>query len=256
MAQALFKSWFVDFDPVRVKANGRDTSLPGHLADLFTKSFEDSELGEIPVGWELRPLRSLASTLSRGLSPSYIESDGVCVLNQKCIREKRIDFSKARRHDPSRKSVEGRTLRTFDILVNSTGVGTLGRVAQVWNLSEDTIVDSHITIVRAAQVIDPLFLGFALIGLETQIEALGEGSTGQTELSRARLGEIAFPIPSEGLQRAFGYTVAPFLSRVVANEKQSGILSSLRSALLPKLISGEIRIRDAERIIGGAHERA
>ena len=63
MARALFKSWFVDFDPVRAKAEGRDPGLPKPLADLFPDSFEDSELGEIPKGWEVRGLstRSHAS---------------------------------------------------------------------------------------------------------------------------------------------------------------------------------------------------
>ena len=62
MARALFKSWFVDFDPVRAKAEGRDPGLPKPLADLFPDSFEDSELGEIPKGWRARPLAKLAES--------------------------------------------------------------------------------------------------------------------------------------------------------------------------------------------------
>jgi type I restriction enzyme S subunit len=61
MARALFKSWFVDFDPVRAKAEGRDPGLPQPLADLFPDSFEDSEMGEIPTGWEVKPLPELFS---------------------------------------------------------------------------------------------------------------------------------------------------------------------------------------------------
>jgi type I restriction enzyme S subunit len=184
MARALFKSWFVDFDPVRAKAEGHDPGLPQPIAHLFPDGFENRESGEIPKGWSVGPLQSLAVYISRGIGPSYIETGGICVLNQKCIRNGRIDFSKARRHDPTKKAIEGRKLQSLDILVNSTGVGTLGRVAQVRNLPEEAIVDSHITVVRAAENVDPLFLGINLLERESEIEALGEGSTGQTELSR------------------------------------------------------------------------
>jgi type I restriction enzyme, S subunit len=220
MARALFKSWFVDFlpvranmearnrkartqtgDPIRAKAEGRDPGLPKPLADLFPDSFEDSELGEIPKGWAVSPLRDLAGYLSRGIGPDYVNAGGICVLNQKCVRDRRVDFSKARRHDPSKKSSEGRTLRVLDILVNSTGVGTLGRIAQLWDLPESAIVDSHVTVIRAAEGIDPWFLGIALIGREADVEALGEGSTGQTELSRTRLGELTCLDPQRNFNR-------------------------------------------------------
>jgi type I restriction enzyme S subunit len=105
MAKALFKSWFVDFDPVRAKAEGRTTGLPAEISDLFPDSFEDSELGEIPSGWKCSPLADRAIYLSRGISPAYCEEGGVLVLNQKCVRDSRVSFEKARRHDTTRKQV-------------------------------------------------------------------------------------------------------------------------------------------------------
>jgi type I restriction enzyme S subunit len=204
MVRALFKSWFVDFDPVRAKAEGRDPGLPTHVADLFPDSFEDSELGEIPRGWNVRSLSELTSYLSRGIGPSYVDDGGVYVLNQKCIRNRRVNFSESRRHDSTKRSVDGRELRALDILVNSTGVGTLGRVAQIWYLPETTIVDSHVTVVRAANDIDPWFLGVGLLQRERDIEDLGEGSTGQTELSRSRLGALTSLVPPVYLQDSFG----------------------------------------------------
>ena len=247
MARAIFKSWFVDFDPVRAKAEGRDPGLPKRIVDLFPNLFEDSELGEIPKGWAVMPLRDLASYLSRGVGPAYVEADGICVLNQKCIRDRRVDFSRARRHDPSKKSTEGRTLRLLDILVNSTGVGTLGRIAQLWNLPESAIIDSHVTVIRAAKDVDPWFLGISLIGREADVEALAEGSTGQTELSRTRLGELTCLVPAVELQASFGKLVGPLLSRLSVNEQTSITLAALRDTLLPKLISGELRVNDFER---------
>ena len=249
MARAIFKSWFVDFEPVHAKAEGHDPGLPKHVADLFSDCFEDSELGEIPVGWEVRPLRDLASYLSRGIGPCYVEAGGISVLNQKCIRDRRVDFSRARRHDPIKKSIEGRTLRLLDILVNSTGVGTLGRIAQLWNLPEKAIIDSHVTVIRAAKDVDPWFLGISLIGREADIEVLAEGSTGQTELSRTRLGELICLVPSLELQASFGNLVEPLFSRLSVNEQASITFAGLRETLLPKLISGELRVKDAARFV-------
>ncbi|MDY0391870.1 MAG: restriction endonuclease subunit S [Candidatus Bipolaricaulis sp.] len=249
IARALFKSWFVDFDPVRAKMEGRDPGLPKTIADLFPDCLVDSELGEIPEGWEVAALRQLSSYLSRGIGPAYVDDGGVCVLNQKCVRDRRINFLQAKRHDPSKRSIEGRTLQLLDVIVNSTGVGTLGRVAQVWDLSESTIVDSHVTVIRAASDVDPWFLGVNLIGRENEVEALGEGSTGQTELSRERLGLLPCVAPPVELQKAFGRFAAPLLSRVSVNERESRTLAALRDTLLPKLISGEIRVKDAERLV-------
>lgn len=241
MARALFKSWFVDFDPVRAKAEGSDTGLPQSIADLFPDSFEHSEMGEIPKGWRIMPLRELVSYCNRGIGPAYVESSGVLVLNQKCIRNRRVDFSKARRHDSTKKSVEGRVLRPLDILVNSTGVGTLGRVAQLWSLPENAIVDSHVTVIRASKTVDPWFLGISLLGREADVELLGEGSTGQTELSRMRLGELACLVPDLELQVSFAQLVGPLFLRLAANERESHALTVLRDTLLPKLVSGELR---------------
>ncbi len=78
MARALFKSWFVDFDPVRAKAEGRDPGLPKHLADLFPARLVDSELGEIPEGWEVGPLEA-ALFLQRGFDLPADAENAWCV---------------------------------------------------------------------------------------------------------------------------------------------------------------------------------
>jgi type I restriction enzyme, S subunit len=243
MARALFQSWFVDFDPVRAKIDGRQpVGIDPVTAALFPTTFQDSEAGHIPNGWRVCNLGSLTDYLSRGIGPSYLERGGVCVLNQKCIRDHRVDFSKSRRHDSTKKPVNGRALQLYDVLVNSTGMGTLGRVAQLFQLPETTIVDSHVTIVRASSKTDPFFLGMSLTGREDEIEELGEGSTGQTELSRTRLGALKVITPPFELQVAFGVAVRPLLLRIAENEAQSLTLATLRDTLLPKLLSGELSV--------------
>jgi len=249
MAKALFKSWFVDFDPVRAKAEGRSTGLPAEISDLFPDSFEDSELGEIPIGWVCSPLADHSIYLSRGISPVYCEEGSVLVLNQKCIRDSRVSFEKARRHDTTKKQIIGREVRRFDALVNSTGVGTLGRVAMMPIFQEEIVVDSHVTVVRGSNDKDSFFISSALLNRQTEIEALGEGSTGQTELSRAVLGSLPIIFPSSKLISAYFDSAYTIQDKIEKNDQSSVVLASTRDTLLPKLISGEIRIPDAEKML-------
>ena len=249
MAKALFKSWFVDFDPVKAKAEGRPTGLPAEISDLFPDSIEDSELGEIPSGWQCSPLADRAIYLSRGISPVYCEEGGVLVLNQKCVRDSRISFEKARRHDTTRKQIIGREVRRFDALVNSTGVGTLGRVAMMPICQEEVVVDSHVTVVRGSNEQESFFISSTLLNRQTEIEALGEGSTGQTELSRVVLGSVPVIFPSPQLISAYFDFAFIIQDKIEKNDQASVALASARDALLPKLISGEIRIPDAEGIL-------
>lgn len=246
IAQALFKSWFVDFDPVRAKQEGRaPEGMDGATAALFPDGFEESELGLVPKGWRASTLGECCSYLNRGISPKYVEDGGVLVINQKCIRDFQVDLSKARRHDTAQRKIDGRELAVGDVLVNSTGVGTLGRVAQLLDLPEAAIVDSHVTVVRAAAVISWTYLGQLLMRMQPVIEAMGEGSTGQTELSRGKLAELKVVVPSASVLEAFGEAITPLKWRSAENVKQAHSFAALRDNLLPRLISGQLRLPEA-----------
>lgn len=276
MAQAIFKSWFVDFDPVKAKIaaieQGEDPlraamraisgktdaeldQMPREQHDqlaataaLFPDSMQESELGEIPKGWAVSALGSVTNYLSRGISPKYLENGGVLVLNQKCIRDFRVDESKGRRHDPTQRRIDGRALELGDVLVNSTGVGTLGRVAQMLCLSEPTIVDSHVTVVRASHQLNASYLGQYIIWKHPDIEAMGDGSTGQTELSRAKLSELPVLTPRENVLKAFDNLISPLNNEISANDRESLKLAELRNTLLPKLLSGELSVSDVSKL--------
>ena len=254
LARTIFKSWFVDFEPVRAKAEGRQpVGMDAETAATFPSRLVNSDLGAIPEGWRTGTVGAVSTYLRRGFGPAYVDEGGVCVLNQKCVRDGRIDRGKARRHDVSRKSAEGRQLQLGDLLVNSTGVGTLGRIAQVWRLPEPTIVDSHLTVVRAdPNILSPLVFGVDLGRREAEVEALGEGSTGQTELSRERLAQLSVLIANKGVQQRFAALVEPMRQRIVASEAESASLAELRDLLLPKLISGELRVPVTEKMVEAA----
>lgn len=205
-------------------------------------------------------LHMLVSELRRGVSPKYTdESAGVLVLNQRCIRDHEVRFEFARRHDESRRMVVGREVYVGDILVNSTGVGTLGRVAPIeWLPEARVVVDSHVTVVRAdPDAVEPLWLASALLASEEQIVALGEGSTGQTELSRRRLGSLVVRLPRRQTQVEHACLARAVVEQRAALARESRTLAAIRDALLPKLVSGQIRVplsNDSEEMVGAAVE--
>ena len=252
ISKTIFKSWFIDFDPVLAKQNNLSTDLPREISDLFPDSFDELKLDKIPQDWKKLPLKELSNYLSRGISPKYCEKEnGVSVINQKCIRNDAIDFSKARYHNPLLKKIEGREIQKYDCLINSTGVGTLGRVAMVPELEEEAvIVDSHVTIVRGKNTEQAFYLSMLLLQRQKEIESLGEGSTGQTELSRKIIGDLEIIFPSEKLIKQFFISISPLLEKKWLNEKISDNLQQLKFKLLPKLISGEIKVPNAKEMIG------
>lgn len=180
-----------------------------------------------------RTLGDLCSFINRGSAPAYTDEEGALVINQRCIRNNRIDFSFARRTDQNRKPVSPeRWLQPNDIVVNSTGVGTLGRVAQVRVLSCRTTVDSHVTIARPdPQQVDPAFLGYCLRYREAEIENLAEGSTGQTELSRSNLSALEIMLPDLDFQKAIGSIGRALDDKIELTREISQTLEDIARAL-------------------------
>ena len=194
-------------------------------------------------------LESITAHISRGVAPKYTEDvSGMTVLNQKCIRNGFVNLESSRR-TIAEKVKELKQLRRNDVLVNSTGVGTLGRVAR-WTGSETVTVDSHVSIVRFDNgKVDPVCAGFALLLAEPQIKMLGEGSTGQTELKRAQLAAFEIVLPAADRQPKLRETLELLEDRVDQARVESNTLAELRDTLLPRLMSGEIRVKDAEKAV-------
>lgn len=205
--------------------------------------------------WLRAGLSEICTMIKRGQAPSYTEQRSVTVLNQKCVRNGRIQFEFARQTDSNTKPInEWAYLRAEDTLVNSTGVGTLGRVAFVGPQDEPLTVDSHLTIVRPDEnKIQPSFLGLSLHFREADIEGLAAGSSGQTELSREALGNLIITIPPIPEQKRIVEIITSMDK--VTNQTQQTITESqnLRSGLLSDLLSGEHEIPSSyDKVIGAA----
>lgn len=224
MARRIFEEWFVHF-----RAPGCE-SLP----------LVGSPLGPIPQGWEVASVGDVAQYVNRGMAPKYANNGPSLVINQKCIRGQVLSLEPARQQEKT--IPQEKLVRPLDVLINSTGVGTLGRVAQANDVPNNCTVDSHVTIVRPSCDVDPIFFGISLLNLEPVFTAAGVGSTGQTELQRDRIRAAPFIRPRLELQRRYGNTAQPMRQLMNTLSQQNRNLRAQRDLLLPKLISGEIDV--------------
>ena len=216
-------------------------NLQQQAATIFRQWFSVNPESE---KWPLVTLDILSSLISRGIAPKYDDASTQIVLNQKCIRDHYIDTLLARRHKP--KVINEKWLQYGDLLINSTGEGTLGRAAQVWFVPENMTVDSHVTIIRPKNQLLLFYIGLWGISHEREIEALHTGSTGQTELPRDRVKNMELRLPDNDTLTRFNAVIAPMVSTIIVNQQENARLASVRDTLLPKLMSGEIDVSEID----------
>ncbi len=245
MARALFKSWFVDFDPVRAKAEGRDPGQPEHLADLFPDSFEDSEVGEIPKGWRVGTLGDFAAlnpeSWSKDTRPDTIHY--VDLSNTKWGRIESVT-THTRQDAPSRAQ---RVLRSGDTIVGTVrpGNGSYAFVA-VEGLTGST----GFAVLRPQRQEYREYVYIAATTAEN-IEDLARLADGAA-YPAVRPEVVAATVsvrPPDFVLTSFAKAAAPLLAKIAATERESRTLATLRDTLLPKLISGELRVQDAKKFI-------
>jgi type I restriction enzyme S subunit len=227
MARALYREWFVY------------CRFPGHESVTFVPSI----LGEIPHGWEVKTVREVAALVSRGPSLTYVDSGGVQVVNQRCVRNEGIEMQAVQYAAPLPAKKSHLYLQPRDILINSMGVGTLGRVSRNLSINKPTIIHNCITVVRSkASETTQSFLYYRLSECQEQFESLGIGATGQTSLRIETIEDVQFALPSVTLLEAFENLVSPMWTQVGVLKHQIESLRAARDLLLPRLLSGRIEV--------------
>jgi type I restriction enzyme, S subunit len=236
MARALFKSWFVDFDPVRAKAEGRDTGLPKHIADLFPDSFEDSELGQIPNSWRPGTFGDVASNPRRGISPREISPNTPYIALEHMPRNSIAlgDWGAA-------DGVESGKL-TFN--TNEILFGKLRPYFHKVGVAPINGVCSTDIVVIAPRSLD--WFGFVMGHASSGafVEHTSAGSTG-TKMPRTNWSEMArykVVLPPPSIAKLFTRQIQSAVSRIGTSIHENRTLTAIRDALLPKLISGELRV--------------
>jgi type I restriction enzyme S subunit len=249
MARTLFTSWFVDFDPVRAKAEGRETGLSPEIAALFSDSCAQSQLGEIPSGWRVDRIGDLADVVG-GSTPSTSESmywDGpyawvtpkdlaglatpVLLSTQRTISKEGLS------------KISSGLLPVGTVLLSSRApIGYLA-IAQV-----PVAINQGFIAMKARPGVSNLFLLRWAKSAHAQIAARANGST-FLEISKTNFRPIPVIVPPVQIMRRFDELARPLHDRLVLCERESRSLATLRDALLPRLISGELRVGDAHCIL-------
>ena len=255
MGRALFKSWFVDFDPVRAKMEGRDTGLPPDVADLFPDRLVESELGEMPEGWKVKAVGTIASIVG-GTTPStkqaqYWKGGTHCWATPKDLA-----------------SLSVPVLLKTERKITDAGLGKIGSGL----LPPGTVLLSsrapigYLAVTETPVAINQGFIGimphegisnlFMLYWSEASHDEIINHANGSTflEINKGNFRQLPVVVPDESAMKKFDGLARTLYNRIVSNERQSHSLAALRDTLLPKLISGEIRVNtrdeESEAVIG------
>lgn len=246
MARALFRSWFVDFEPVRAKMEGRWRrgesllGLPAHLYDIFPDRLVESELGEIPEGWKVGTM-SEEFQITMGQSPpgSTYNEDGVGLP----FYQGRVDFGfrfPVRRvfcTAPTRFAEAGDTLITVRAPVGDTNMAM-----ERCSIGRGVATVRHATGSRS-------YTYYFVRSLKPVLERFEAEGTVFGAITRDGFSSIQCSVPPNDLVMQFEAMCGPIDDRILQNEHESRTLAALRDALLPKIIRGEIRVKDAERFL-------
>jgi len=245
IAQALFKSWFVDFDPVRAKMEGRaPEGMDETTAALFPDSFEESELGLVPRGWSASPLAEAfeinpSRKLPKGSIASYLDmasllTSGHCV--EPPIQREMGSGAKFQNGDTLLARITPCLENGKSAFVDFLAEGQVG-----WGSTEFLVLRPKAPL--------PEYLGYLLCRhpafREYAIQSMS-GTSGRQRIQNDVLGRYLLAVPDREVAVAFGKIVGPVQQSIAANHQTAQTLATLRDTLLPRLISGQLRLPEAQ----------
>jgi type I restriction enzyme, S subunit len=258
MAQAIFRSWFVDFDPVRAKAEGqwrRGESFPGlpaHLWYLFPSRLVDSELGKIPEGWEVKKLSALCSTQYEFTASAVDEPIGPMFLRLTDINKRNwIEWG-----DVPHCTIDPDLRASYALEVGDLVVARMADPGKSAIIEEeiDAVFASYLVRLKTPSLAHSYYVyGFLKSELYADYAEGAKSGSVQANMNAKVIVGASLVVPPKVVMEQFLRAVLPLRQRLVANVRESVTLASLRDTLLPKLISGELRVKDAERFSGRAH---
>jgi type I restriction enzyme S subunit len=249
IARSIFKSWFVDFDPIRAKADARDQGLPKHVADLFADSFEDTELGKIPNGWRVGRFSDVVELVRDQDNPLGSPNTAFSHYSIPAFDEGYMP-----------KSEKGEQIKSLKFRVPA-GAILLSKlnpeIERVWLVDvrpdERAICSTEFLVLSAR----PPFMRTYVYCLarsplfRQQIEALVTGTSKSHQRAQAdSVLNLVVVIPPPMVLEMFERFGAGLLSQTLGCRRESRTLAALRDTLLPKLISGELRVNDLDNFIG------
>jgi type I restriction enzyme, S subunit len=251
MAQAIFKDWFVEFGPTRAKMEGRAPYLAPEIWALFPDGFDASGT---PEGWLTKPLSDLTAKIGSGATPTggsqvYVDSGTAFIRSQNIYDHEFVWDGLARITDADAAKLNGVAVQRGDVLVNITGDSIL-RCCVVDPAVLPARVNQHVSIVRAKPNIPHRYVHQFLVAPRTKEVLLGFDAGGsRAAITKAHLENLPLLVPDPRVLSSFETITTPLFARVESNGRESVDLAAMRDLLLPKLVKGEIQIREAERLI-------
>jgi len=255
IAQALFKSWFVDFDPVRAKQKGREPEgMDAATAALFPDSFEESELGLVPKGWEVTTIKNLTTKIGSGATPRggrevYLDEGVALIRSQNVYDSEFVWAGLARISDEAATQLSGVEVKQHDVLLNITGASIL-RTCVVNPDALPARVNQHVAIIRAKPGISARYIHLHLLQQKTKnyLMALNSGASREA-ITKSHIEHLPILNPGLALLTCFQEVVAPVYAKAEQTAAQSQTLATLRDTLLPRLISGQLRLPEVEAML-------
>lgn len=242
MARAIFQSWFVDFDPVRAKVEGRDTGLPREIAALFPDGFEEVEGSEIPKGWGVGKLSDIVGINEKSINQDYPFSN-IDYIEISSVSIGKLDsvISINREEAPSRAQ---RLVSHGDTIWS--GVRPNRKSYLFIQKPKENLVVSTGFITLSPKKIPPSYL-YSWVTTESFVDYLTANADGSAypAVRADHFSDAEILLPPEKILAEFERNVAPMRAQIYHNDEQSRMLAQIRDALLPKLMSGEIQVKDS-----------
>ena len=261
IAKALFKSWFIDFDPVRAKADSLSTGLTSGISELFPDSFIESELGKIPSGWSVRQMGACSFQIESGKRPKGgIDQElqnGIPSVGAESIAPiGQFDFSKTKyvTNDFAFTSKKG-WVKELDVALYKDG-GKPGdfksRVAMYGEgfPFDRFMVNEHVFLLRSREIGQPfIYYLFNTDRLREQINQMGSSKAAQPGLNQQEVKSCLFVKPENSVLTKFNELTISSIKKQLLLGKENLLLVQLRDSILAKLISGELRVPDVEMML-------
>lgn len=250
MAAAIFKSWFIDFDPVHAKAEGRDPNLPAEISNLFPDSFEDSALGPIPKGWKLKAIgdavRCVGGATPSTKTPEFWEGGRhpfVTPKDMSSLQSPVILDSERHITDAGVEKISSKQLPVGTVILSSRApIGYLGVATVPVSVNQGVIA-----MICDRDLPNLYVLNWTAVNMDL-IKSRSGGTT-FAEISKQNFRPIPALVPNTPVLEAFMANVAPLHERISLNVRQCRRLAGLRDTLLPKLLSGEIELPEVAALV-------
>ena len=258
MARAIFKSWFVDFDPVKAKMEGRKPScMDTETAALFPSAFQESSLGKIPQGWEVEKIGNLVEIVKgRSYRSSDLEESDTALVTLKSIMRGggyRPDGLKpyTGKYNPQQIIIPGELVVSYTDVTQEAEVVGKPAIVRGDEKYQTLVASLDLGIIRPLESNVSLWFLYCLFRerhFQSHIYGYATGTT-VLHLSKDGVPRYQFALPPEKIRCLFNSIAKPLFAKIESNENESRTLTKIRDTLLPKLLSGEIRVGDADEIL-------